>query len=258
MTPPRSRKLSEFGVGLTFHGDLSFFLRGKAARVVRELSERTSIKDAIEGCGVPHTEVDLLLVNGRPVDFDHVLDREASIDVHPVGGKEVTHFQNNRLQVRDISKFVADGHLGKLVRDLRLLGVDVAYDRDAEDRQLLKLAIDQDRALLTRDRPLLMHAVLRHGYYLRSQDPLEQTIEMLRRFNLKSVVAPFSRCLRCNASLEPADKENVIGQLEPLTKIYYEQFRRCSGCGQVYWSGSHFEKLQQRIELIRSRLSGAA
>jgi uncharacterized protein with PIN domain len=160
------------------------------------------------------------------------------------------------LQVRDIEKFVADGHLGKLVRDLRLLGLDVIYDPAAEDRQLLDIATTENRALLTRDRRLLMHAIARHGYYLRSQDPLEQTLEVLRRFDLESALAPFTRCLRCNAPLKPAEKESVLSQLEPLTKIYYDQFRRCSGCGQVYWSGSHFGKLQKRIETIRSHLTG--
>lgn len=99
-----------------------------------------------------------------------------------------------------------------------------------------------------------MHGALCHGYYLRSQNPLEQTVEVLRRFDLAPVLAPFTRCLRCNTALQPAEKETVIDQLEPLTKIYYEEFRRCPGCGQVYWSGSHFEKLQKRIETIRSRL----
>jgi hypothetical protein len=99
-----------------------------------------------------------------------------------------------------------------------------------------------------------MHAAVQHGYYLRSQNPLEQTIEVLQRFNLGSVLSPFSRCLRCSALLEPAEKENVIGQLEPLTKIYYDEFRRCTGCAQVYWSGSHFTKLQKRLEQIRSEL----
>jgi hypothetical protein len=249
--------MTPFTAQLKFHGDLAFFVSAKSSTIERQLSERTSVKDVIEACGVPHTEVDLILVNGQPADFACLIANDATIDVLPIESRTVTSFPENRLQVRNIRKFVADGHLGKLVRDLRLLGVDVTHDRDVEDRQLLKVAVDQERALLTRDRRLLMHAVIRHGYYLRSQNPLEQTLEVLRRFDLRSELTPFTRCLRCNASLKPAEKEKVIGQLEPLTKIYYEQFRQCSGCGQIYWSGSHFEKLQKRIEAIRSRLFDA-
>ena len=245
-----------FAIRLTFHGDLSFFLQWKASTIERQLSERTSIKDVIEACGVPHTEVDLILVNGKPVDFAAVLTQDVGVDVYPPNETPSPFFPEDRLQVCIIEKFVADGHLGKLVRDLRLLGIDVAYDPAADDRQLVRTASDQERSLLTRDRRLLMHAAVRHGYYPRSQDPLEQTVEVLRRFRLASVLTPFSRCLRCNAPLEPAEKAKVLGQLEPLTKIYYDQFRRCRGCGQVYWSGSHFEKLQKRIEIIRSRFAG--
>jgi uncharacterized protein with PIN domain len=246
-----------FRVALTFHGDLSFFLRSKTAAIERDLTERTSIKDAIEACGVPHTEVDLVLVEGKPVNFAAILIQDTVVDVYPVGKERSLFFPEDRLQVRNIERFVADGHLGKLVRDLRLLGIDVAHDRDAEDRQLVAIAGLEDRALLTRDRRLLMHSAVRNGYYLRSQDPLEQTVEVLCRFNLGAAFAPFTRCLRCNAPLEPAEKKKVLGQLEPLTKIYYDQFRRCAGCGQVYWSGSHFEKLQKRIETIRARLTDA-
>ena len=248
--------MTPFAIRLTFHGDLSFFLQWKASTIERQLSERTSIKDVIEACGVPHTEVDLILVNGKPVDFAAVLTQDVGVDVYPPNETPSPFFPEDRLQVCIIEKFVADGHLGKLVRDLRLLGIDVAYDPAAEDRQLVRTASDQERSLLTRDRRLLMHAAVRHGYYPRSQDPLEQTVEVLRRFRLASVLTPFSRCLRCNAPLEPAEKAKVLGQLEPLTKIYYDQFRRCRGCGQVYWSGSHFEKLQKRIEIIRSRFAG--
>src|SRR5205807_5822452 len=241
-----------------FHGDLSFFLRSRAPAIERQLSERTSIKDVIEACGVPHTEVDLILVNGKAVDFAAVLTQDAGVDVYPPTEARSPLFPEDRMQVRDIEKFVADGHLGKLVRDLRLLGIDVAYDSAAADRQLVRTASDEDRALLTRDRRLLMHAAVRHGYYPRSRDPLEHTVEVLRRFGLASVLTPFSRCLRCNALLGPAEKAKVLGRLEPLTQIYYGQFRRCRGCGQVYWSGSHFEKLQKRIEIIRLRFAGKA
>lgn len=248
--------MTTFSVRLTFHGDLPFFLKSKTPAIERPLQERTSVKDIIEACGVPHTEVDLILVDGRPADFSRVTGSDAKIDVFPVDTNRVTCFSENRLQVLDIRKFVADGHLGKLVRDLRLLGIDVVYDRDVQDRQLIETSVSRGRALLTRDRRLLMHSAVRHGYYVRSQNSLEQTVEMLRRFLLAPVLAPFSRCLRCNAALIGADKGEIIGQLEPLTKIYYNQFRRCAGCGQVYWSGSHFGKLQKRIETIQSRVAG--
>lgn len=249
--------MTPFKVRLSFHEGLAFFLKSKRAEIERHLTERTSVKDVIEACGVPHTEVDLILINGKAAGFEKVLAQDALVDVRGMESNRVTLFPENRLQVREIRKFVADGHLGKLVRDLRLLGIDVIYDRDAEDRQLIETATSQNRALLTRDRRLLMHGTLRHGYYLRSQNPLEQTMEVILRFDLASTLTPFARCLRCNAALQPAPKEAVLDQLEPLTKIYYEEFRRCPDCEQVYWSGSHFEKLQARIESIRARLMNA-
>ena len=249
--------MKPFTVRLHVYGDLDFFFgsRTRRGKVERHLSEKTSVKDVIESCGIPHPEVDLILLNGKAVDFACAVNGDAEIELYPPGIQS-SHFREKRLQVHTIMAFVADGHLGKLVRDLRLLGIDVAYDPAAEDRQLVEITSRNRRALLTRDRRLLMHAAVQHGYYLRSQNPLEQTIEVLRRFDLGSIVSPFSRCLRCNALLEPAEKEKVIGQLEPLTKIYYDEFRRCSGCGQVYWSGSHFTKLQKRLKQIRANLGG--
>ena len=161
-----------------------------------------------------------------------------------------------RLQTTGITRFVADGHLGALTRNLRLLGFDVAYLQNADDRQLLEIMARENRALLTRDRRLLMHAIVQHGYYPRSQNADEQTIEVIRRFDLSELIAPFTRCLRCNELLEEAAKADVIDRLEPLTKIYYDEFRRCPDCKQIYWSGSHFPKLQKRIEEIRSRARG--
>ena len=249
-------EVSPFTVRLNFHGDLGFFLKSKAGNkiVERRLGEKTSVKDVIESCGVPHPEIDLILVNGQPVDFSHILEREREIDAYPIQSPP-TLFPENRLQAKEIDRFIADGHLGKLARDLRLLGLDVVYDRDAQDRQLLAVMEIDNRALLTRDRWLLMHKVVQHGYYPRSQDAAEQTIEVMRRFDLFSVIAPFTRCLRCNALLEKVEKAEVIEKLEPLTRIHYEQFRRCPGCGQIYWQGSHFDKLRARIEGIRAMLA---
>jgi uncharacterized protein with PIN domain len=244
-----------FKVRLRFHGDLIVFLGSKSGdtMIERGLPEKTSIKDTIESCGVPHPEVDLILVDKQSVGFDHTLANDANVEVFPVENRD-TNQTEKRLQSLGIKIFVTDGHLGGLTRNLRLLGFDVAYPKNADDRQLLEVMGRENRALLTRDRRLLMHGIVRYGYYPRSQNTDEQTIEVVRRFELSELIAPFTRCLRCNAPLEEAAKADVIDKLEPLTKIYYDQFRRCPDCKQIYWPGSHFPKLQKRIEEIRSRI----
>jgi uncharacterized protein len=245
-----------FTVRLRFHGDLNVFLGSKRfgdAVVERRLAEKTSIKDIIESCGVPHPEVDLILIDERTIGFDQTLVSDAVVEVFPVETRS-TDVTDKRLQATGTTRFVADGHLGALTRNMRLLGFDIAYDQKADDRQLLEVMTRQNRALLTRDRRLLMHAIVENGYYPRSQNPDEQTIDVIRRFGLSELIAPFTRCLRCNAPLEQADKTEIMDELEPLTKRYYHQFRRCPECKQIYWSGSHFPKLQKRIEQIRSRL----
>jgi uncharacterized protein with PIN domain len=246
-----------FIVRLNLHGDLDFFLRSGARgrSIERTLGEKTSVKDVIESCGVPHPEIDLILVDGHPVDFHHGIASAASIELYPVGTPSM-QFKDKRLQVATITTFVADGHLGKLTRNLRLLGFNVAYDPEAEDRQLLDIMERETRALLTRDRRLLMHAVVRTGYFPRSQNADEQTVEVIRRFDLLGSIAPFTRCLRCSAPLRKVSKAEIVEMLEPLTKTYYEQFRCCTGCGHIYWPGSHFSKLEKRLEQILANSRG--
>jgi uncharacterized protein with PIN domain len=245
--------VNRFSAVLSFHEDLRFLLKReeRAEFVVRVLSHKSSVKDVIESCGVPHPEVDLIVCNGQPVDFAFQLEADAAIDIFPISTNLFPAF---RLQDRGVAAFVADGHLGKLVRELRLLGIDVSYRHDADDKQLLDTAVRENRALLTRDRPLLMHKVVRSGYFPRSQDPLEQVVEVIRRFALADKVTPFARCLRCNGLLTTASKESILSQLEPLTRLYYNDFLKCSQCGRAYWRGSHMERLNKRVELTLGRV----
>jgi uncharacterized protein with PIN domain len=240
-------------VALSFHRDLTFFLkREEQLQPVRRLvTRKSSVKDVIESCGVPHAEVDLIVANDRSVDFSFQIESDTEVAIYPVG---TDPFPGARLQKRDIAFFVADGHLGKLARDLRLLGIDVAYDRDASDPDLLITMRNEHRALLTRDRRLLMHGVVQTGYYPRSQNPLEQTLEVIGRFELKHQLKPFTRCLRCNGLLISVSKEQVLSELEPLTRLYFDQFQQCPCCHQTYWGGSHLGKLQDRVEAILERL----
>jgi uncharacterized protein len=243
-----------FTVRCHFHGDLSFFLpretRGKP--VTKVLREKTSVKDAIESCGVPHPEVDLICCDGERVTFEYCLTSDAIVEVHGVVDSPAK--PGEELQQRRVTKFVADGHLGKLTRDLRLLGFDVLYSPDASDSSLAA-SCSEDRALLTRDRRLLMHKIVRHGYCPRSDNPDEQILEVLRRFELAALAAPYTRCLKCNGVLVHAEKNDVLDELEPLTKIHYQDFRRCPDCNKLYWPGSHFGKLEARIKQIRSPTS---
>jgi uncharacterized protein len=244
-----SSAAKRFCVFVSFHGDLGFFVKNKdglqPARKV--LAHKSSVKDVIESFGVPHPEVDLIVVNGQPVDFYFCLESETTLDVYP---SSATCFPTFRLQASEVRAFVADGHLGKLTRDLRLLGIDVSYSRDANDRELLATMVQENRALLTRDRPLLMHRVVRTGYFPRSQDPMEQTVEVVRRFGLARALTPFVRCLRCNGLLATVPKEAVVDQLEALTRLYYDDFKRCPQCGQSYWRGSHIARLEERVKAI--------
>jgi uncharacterized protein with PIN domain len=245
-----------FEIEMVFHGDLPRFLRrglGRDGVIRRELGEKTAVKDVIEACGIPHPEVDLIINDEHSAGFAWQVQGPGRLEVYPVPAPPSLLPEAQRLQERHWTRFVTDGHLGKLARNLRLLGIDTLYERDADDRRLLELMQAESRALLTRDRPLLMHSVVRHGYCPRSDDAEEQTREVLQRFFLGSgELRPFSRCLRCNHLLQPVSKAEVLAPLaaEPLTLRNYEAFQRCAGCGRIFWAGTHFDKLMARVARI--------
>jgi uncharacterized protein len=250
--PLRQERVS---VLVWFHNGLDYFLKPNQRGhqpIRRTVDCRTSVKDLIESCGVPHPEVDLILVDERRADFMFRIEIDCITDVYPFSSRRAA----SGLQTRGVRRFVADGHLGKLVRDLRLLGIDVDYRNDVDDRDLLTIMQREKRALLTRDRPLLMHRVVEDGFFPRSQKPIEQTVETIRRFELAAALAPFTRCLRCNGVLNRTEKEAVIGELEPLTRLYYDDFRKCPSCGQTYWRGSHIGKLETRVAEVLARIAG--
>jgi uncharacterized protein with PIN domain len=107
--------------------------------------------------------------------------------------------------------------------------------------------------LLTRDRRLLHHRGLIHGYWVRATLPQEQVGEVLHRFQLERHAVPFSRCLACNGRIRSVPKAEVIGQLEPRTAQCYNAFFRCDTCGKVYWRGSHYRRMLARLEALHSR-----
>lgn len=151
-------------------------------------------------------------------------------------------------------RFVIDVNLGRLARLLRVLGFDVWWSNDADDQTLADISLQQQRILLTRDRGLLKRRAITHGLFVHSGQPEEQTREVLRRLDLRRRVAPFTRCVRCSGRLESVAKEEVADRLEPLTRRYYDEFSRCTDCGQIYWPGTHFERLSSLVDGLLDQL----
>jgi uncharacterized protein with PIN domain len=208
-----------------------------------------SVKDLVESLGVPHPEIGLLVVNGSPADFatavrdgDRVAAYPPFVSIDP--GASV------RLDPPPLAepRFVADVHLGRLAAYLRLAGLDTAYRTDSADRELVELSAREDRTLLTRDVGVLKHRAVSRGYFVRATQPARQLVEILRRFDLVGRAAPFSRCLRCNGPLRAVAKDSGEALLPPRTRAHYRAFSSCSGCGQVYWEGSHFTRMTLLLE----------
>lgn len=210
-----------------------------------------AVKDAIEALGVPHVAVDLLLVNGRSVGFAHRLHDGDRVAAYPVfESLDITALSRLRGTALRRTAFVADGHLGRLARLLRLLGFDTVLEKDAPDSILAAMAARDGRILLTRDRALLKRSVVTHGYWVRSTQPLEQAREVVRRFDLEARVLPFSRCLSCNGRLASVEKAQVLNEIPPRVVAWRNVYFRCAACGKVYWRGTHTPRLEASIAAI--------
>jgi uncharacterized protein with PIN domain len=231
----------------TFIGELNDFLPHyrKNTTFSLEFEDHQSLKHLIESIGVPHTEFGKVLVNGQEMDSANRLREGDQVTVYPAD----TH-----LGVE--SYFILDNHLGQLATYLRMLGFNSLYRNDYQDDELTLVSSQEGRILLTRDRRLLMRKAITLGYCMHQTDPRAQVAEVLRRFKLFSQVKPFQRCLRCNSPLQVVSKQDIIDRLEPLTKIYFNEFRICPACNQIYWKGSHYDHMLKMIaEMEHQELS---
>lgn len=240
---------------LRFYAELKDFLSGdnRSGTVVHSFDVPGSVKDAIEAHGVPHTEVDLIIANGESVDFGYRLADGDLIGVYPVFESfDISPILRVRPQPLRQVRFVLDGHLGRLARHLRLLGFDTSYSTEASDHQLVQSSTTEHRILLTRDVDLLKHSAVTHGYYVRSTDPTQQMVEVVRRFHLSDRLQPFTRCLRCNDLLEEASPDQVRRLAPPRVLELHDEFRHCPGCDRLFWRGSHHSRLEQIVLLAKT------
>ena len=209
----------------------------------------STVKDMIESFGVPHAEVDLIVVNGESVDFDRMILDGDRVSVYPMF-ESVDITPELRVRPRPLrdSRFVLDVHLGKLAAYLRMLGFDTLYRSCYSDPELVHISSVERRILLTRDRGLLMHGAVTHGYWLRETDGRRQAAEIVRRFDLVRSMRPFTRCMECNGVLEPVSREEVEEELPRRIVEAHEEFRRCPECGRIFWQGTHYERMKRFVE----------
>ena len=148
-------------------------------------------------------------------------------------------------------KFIADGMLGKLARWLRMLGQDAKYSTQFEDTELMALAEQEQRVLLTRDAELYRRALAKgiEAFYVEGRTEAEKLAELAERFDFSLTIdLERSRCPRCNTKIRLTPKEQLAGKVEKNTFTYYNEFWKCPNCGHVYWQGAHWKGIRATLE----------
>ncbi len=210
---------------------------------------RVSVKDLLEGLGVPHGEVDMLLVNGESVGFDRVAEDGDRVAAYPVfEAFDIASETKVRPEPLRQTRFVLDVHFGRLAAFLRLAGFDALYGRDLADEELAAISATTKRILLSRDQALLKRRIVTHGYYVRSTNPAEQLAEVVRRFDLRGSARPFTLCTVCNGAMATVSGDEVADRVPPRSRQFYDDYRRCLDCGRVYWKGTHYERLRRLLD----------
>lgn len=229
---------------LRLHGELRFFAQPYELRL--PVRGSPSLKHLLEGAGIPHPEVDWLLVDGFP----------APLDAKALAGTLVEAGSRVRTQIESEPwRFILDCHLGRLAKHLRLLGFDTIYATHAPDDWLAGVSSAQNRWLLTRDRGLLFRSAVARGYLVRTPQPREQLTAVLLRHACASAARPLSRCLVCNCELAAESLERALAEAPHKTRLWCREYYRCPGCMRLYWKGSHYDRL---LALVRERLPGDA
>lgn len=229
-----------------FYAELNDFLPPgrRQATFGHRVAAQTAVKDAVESLGVPHTEIDLILVNGESVDFSYRIHEHDRISVYPVfEAIDIGQLTKVRPDPLRRVQFILDVHLGRLAAFLRLAGFDALYRRDFSDEELALRAAGEHRILLTRDQGLLKRRSVSHGFWIRNTDPRRQLVEVLKRLDLTRLVQPFTRCLRCNEPLRDVSLDAVRDRVPPRVRMQQPAFRVCRRCARVYWKGSHYDAM---------------
>ncbi|KAF7958276.1 twitching motility protein PilT [Cupriavidus sp. UYMU48A] len=208
-----------------------------------------TVKHMIEALGVPHTEVELILVNGESSAFDRKLEDGDRVSVYPkFECLDVSPLLRVRAHPLRVMRFVADAHLGGLAHLLRMMGFDTLYDNHFEDSEIERIAAHEGRIVLTRDRELLKRRGITHGCYVRAIKSTPQVREIFSRLDLARSARPFSLCLDCNVPLQRVAREAVAERVPPAVLERHDRFVTCDRCRRVFWEGSHWRCMRALVD----------
>lgn len=217
-----------------FHGPLADFLprERRGTRFDYGCARAATLKNAIEALGVPHTEVGRLVLNGEAATLQRIVREGDAIEVFPPKPEKSPD-----------PFFLADAHLGGLARFLRMLGFDTVHDPALHDEAIRRIAHEERRIVLTRDRELLKCRDIARGCYVHATRVDAQLAEVAARYRLAERSRPLTLCLRCNLALERVEKEALAGRIPQKILLGQDEFTHCRGCDRVYWPGSHYQRM---------------
>jgi uncharacterized protein with PIN domain len=233
-------------VTLRFYEELNDFLppalRGREFE--RACARPATLKHMMEVLGVPHTEVELILINGESAGFDRFLREGDRVAVYPTfEAFDVMPLLRMRDHPLRVTRFVADVHLGGLARLLRMTGFDTLFDTGFEDSAIAAIAARDRRIVLTRDCELLKRPDITHGCFVHAHKSAPQLREIFERLDLARGARPFTLCVHCNAPLRGVD-QSVAQQRVPAPVFdCYERFFTCDACGRIFWEGRHWQRM---------------
>jgi uncharacterized protein len=149
-------------------------------------------------------------------------------------------------------KFIVDLNVGKLARWLRLMGYDTVFLPHLDDGDMVKMALTQQRVLLTRDTQIMQWNIVSSGrvkaILIEEDDPRKQLLQVAQRLNLNYQFNPFSRCLECNALLETRTPQEIEGQVPPYVFKTQSKYTQCPDCHRIYWRGTHWQAMNRVLQ----------
>lgn len=237
-----------------FFDSINYFLpyQNQNKEVIYSFDENPSIKDSIEAIGVPHTEVEAISINEKYVDFNEKLANEDYVKVYSYNSSiDFSKIIKLRPDLNEY-KFIVDANIGKVARNLRMLGFDTYYDFDLPDKEIVNLAEREKRIILSRDWGLLKRKNAIFGYYPRSTNTDEQLDEIIKRYNLFDKFNPLTLCLECNGQILQTNKLEVKNEIDSGVYDFYDEFYKCQNCNKIFWKGSHYDKMKLAIEKWKS------